>query len=58
MQRLIDVNILRGIVHQVGFIYKIMHICTVNKTHTKKQLHMLRVKIVIRKNYFGKYTDD
>jgi len=28
-----EINILRKIVHQFGFIYKIIQGCTVNKTH-------------------------
>jgi hypothetical protein len=30
-----EINILRKVVHQIGFIYKIMQVWTVNRTHTQ-----------------------
>jgi len=36
-----EINILRNIVHQVGFIYKIIQGCTVNKTSNSELFHWL-----------------
>ena len=42
-----EINILRTIVHQVGFIYKIIQGCTINKTKKNVAQSYLRLCYVI-----------
>jgi len=47
-----EINILRKIVHQVGFIYKIIQGCTVNKTYNSVYNTLLYEGVTVIRNFF------